>query len=172
MDLLPHTTAWVKGEMLEMALVGVAGLVVLALTFILWKYGNTAAAKALVVPFAVVGILFSSMGAVGYASNHARLTEFAHAHAASPDRFATAEKARVEGFQSLYLITLVMAPVFFALACGAFWFTTSPSVRATALAIAVLGVAGLLIDYFSKARADRYYDAIQMYLSIPAKAAS
>jgi hypothetical protein len=156
-DLIRHSHTWVRGEIFEMVMITITGglLGVAGLAFA--RFGATPLAKALLVPLLVLGLLFASIGISGYVSNKRRLSAFERDFRQNPIAFARAEKARVEGFQYLYTITLVLAPISFGLASGLFWLTLAPRVRAAGIALVMFGLLGLVIDAFSKERADIYY---------------
>ena len=78
-------------------------------------------------------------------------------------QFVKAEKKRVEGFQYLYDFTKYLATGLFATALLIFFFTETRHWQAAAIAIVILGLSGLVIDYFSKERADIYCQIIMNY---------
>ena len=70
------------------------------------------------------------------------------------------EKKRVEDFQYLYKMTIIIASVCFALALLFFYLSSNYLLRAVGLALIFFGMTGLFVDYFSKERADNYYKKI------------
>lgn len=82
----------------------------------------------------------------------------------NPEAFIQSEKERVEGFQYMYTMTLIIATVSFAFALLVFWFSHSPLLKAVALAVAIFGISGLVIDHFSEERAAKYYQKIEKAL--------
>jgi hypothetical protein len=160
MDFLRHSVAWVRGEIFEMTLVAVAGTTLVALGIAFWRLGATPLAKAMLVPLVVIGLLFATIGVSGIVSNRQRIPAFEQAHHEDAMAFARAEKERVEGFQYMYRITNVLAPICFALAVGLFWLTLNAYARAVGIALVLFGLFGLVIDGFSKERADLYYTKV------------
>lgn len=163
MSLLDSASQWAKGEIFEANLMAFAGLGLVVLAWVFPRFGETPAARAMWIPLLVVGLLLLVAGVAGHITNQIRLGEFAAQFADDPAAFAQAEKLRVEGFQSLYTFTLVLAPVCFAAATALHWFSLNPHLRAVGIALALVGLAGLTIDFFSKERADRYYAAIRLH---------
>lgn len=161
MEFIEHTIAWCKGEIFEGRLVLISGVVVLILAFLFYKLGTTPNAKAMLYPLLVVGALFVAIGVTMPYSNSKRIAEFEKAYAENPEAFLQSEKERVEGFQYMYKMTLIFAFVMFALAVLVFWFSHSPLLKAIALAAALLGISGLVIDHFSEERAATYYKKIE-----------
>jgi len=164
MDLIRHTITWTQGEIFEALLIGLFGVATVLAGAAFWTLGTTNAAKALFVPLLVVGLLFVLIGGASYVNNQRRIPKFEQAHAEDPATFMQAEKARVEGFQYMYTITMIVAAACLILASSLFWFSLNANLRAAGVALVVIGLAGLLIDFFSKERADTYYEAIQAEL--------
>lgn len=164
MKLIEYTTQWAKGEMFEGMCIAVLGVLTLTCTLIIWKYGTTINAKALVIPSLVLGLLFSAMGSFMVYSNNSRIAEFETAYQENPTEFTQVEKTRVEEFQVLYPISLAISAVFFLVTLLAFVFSKSPTFHAIGIALSVFGVALIVIDYFSKERGQIYYEHIQNYL--------
>jgi lipoprotein signal peptidase len=96
----------------------------------------------------------------GIVSNNKRLIEFNEAFQKDWKAFLVSEKKRVEDFQYLYKTTIIIAAFSFALAICFFLFTDNHILKAIGLALIVFGLTGLIIDYFSKERADTYYEVI------------
>ncbi len=161
MEFIEHTVAWVKGEIFEATIFGSFGLLTIILSGILWKFGVTPSAQALVLPLLLVGLFFAITAISGIRSNKKRLPEYSEAYQKDKAEFIKSEKARVEGFQYLYKMTIVIATVSFILAICSFLFTISPVLRGIGIALAIFGLTGLVIDYFSKERADIYYQVIK-----------
>ena len=151
--------------MFESALTASAGLLTMGIAFACWRFGGTPAARAVFIPLLAVGLLLASAGVWGYLSNQRRLVEFEQAFHESQAAFVQAEKERVEGFDSLYTFTLVLAPTCFVLATVLFWWTLNPHWRAVGIALVLIGLSGLVIDYFAQERADTYYEAIRAELA-------
>jgi hypothetical protein len=160
MEFIQHTTNWVKGEIFEGTIIGSFGLLTIICSLLFWKFGETANSKALIIPLAIVGILLLAIAIGGIASNNKRLLQYAEAFNKDKTEFVKSEKKRVEDFQYLYKMTIIIASVGFAIAICFFLFTNNHILKAIALALIIIGLAGLIIDYFSKERADTYYKAI------------
>ena len=95
-----------------------------------------------------------------YVSNQKRLSEYEQSYKQENLAFIKAEKQRVESFQYMYVISKVVATVFFAATLLLFWFTKSPNFHAWGIALTFFALSGLVIDYFSQERADMYYKVI------------
>ena len=160
MEFIQHTTNWVKGEIFEGIIIGFFGLLTIICSLLLLKFGETQNSKALIIPLAIVGILFLAIAIGGFVSNNKRLPQFTEAFNKDKTEFVKSEKKRVEDFQYLYKMTIISASVGFAIAICFFLFTNNPILKAIGLALIMLGLSGLIIDYFSKERADTYYKAI------------
>jgi len=164
MKLIEYTTQWAKGEMFEGMCIAVLGILTLICTLIIWKYGTTVNAKALVIPTLVIGLLFTAMGSFMVYSNNNRIAEFESAYYNNSTEFAQKERTRVEEFQILYPISLVISAVCFLVTLLAFVFSKNPTFHAIGIVLSVFGVALIIIDYFSKERGQIYYEHIKNYL--------
>lgn len=160
MDFIQHTTNWVKGEIFEATIFGSFGLLTIVCSLLFWKFGETPNSKAVIIPFAIVGVFFLATAISGIVSNNKRLTEYTEAFQKDEKSFIASEKKRVEDFQYLYKTTIIIAAFSFALAICFFFFTDNHILKAIGLALIVFGLTGLIIDYFSKERADTYYEVI------------
>ena len=76
MDFIQHTTNWVKGEIFEPTIFGSFGLLTIICSLLFWKFGETPNSKAVIIPFAVVGIFFLVTAVSGIISNNKRLTAY------------------------------------------------------------------------------------------------
>ncbi len=161
MDFMQHTTNWVIGEIFEATIFGSFGLLTIICSLLFWQFGETPNSKAVIIPFAIVGIFFLVTAISGIVSNNKRLTEYNEAFQKDKKAFVISEKKRVEDFQYLYKVTVIITALSFVVAIGFFLFTDNHILRAIGLALIIFGLTGLVIDYFSKERADFYYEAIR-----------
>jgi len=157
MKLIEYSTQWAKGEILEGVCILVVGFLALICSFLVWKFGSTFNAKALLIPVFVLGFLLSSMGGFMMYSNSNRINEFKTAYYSNPIEFINSEKTRVEEFQILYPISLGVSGLCFLLTLFAFLVSKSPTYHAIGIALSVFGAVLIVIDYFSKERAQIYY---------------
>jgi hypothetical protein len=107
-----------------------------------------------------VGIFFLITAISGIVSNNKRVKEFTDSYQLNKVEFVFSEKKRVEDFQYLYKMTIIVATISFTVALFFFYFSDNHSLRAVGLALILFGMTGLVIDYFSKERADNYYKTI------------
>lgn len=160
MNFFQHTTAWIKGELFEAALILGFGMVTLLASFLCWRLGSTPNAKALLIPLLVIGLIYSSIGASMLVSNTNRLTEFKQRFDQGSIAFIQTEKKRVDEFQYGYTVSKLVATVCFPLTLLIFWLSRNPTWQSIGLGLAYFALAGLVVDYFSQERADTYYKAI------------
>ena len=164
MDFIQHSINWVKGEMFEGTIIAIFGVFTIMISILFWRLGGTPSAKAMFYPLLIVGLLFTITAVSMGLNNHRRITLFEKEYREAPRTFVENEKKRVENFKPLYTFTLILAPVCFAVATVIYWLSLNPHLRAVAIALVIIGLAGLVIDSFSKERADTYYTKIQMEL--------
>lgn len=160
MSFIQHSIAWARGEIFEASIMGGVGLLLLVIAFLYWRIGSTPGAKAMILPLLAVGLILGVAGISGRSGNQKHIER---CEALEPDalpEFVRAEKERVEGFESLYNFTMILAPICFAAACIIFWLTLNPHARGVAVALLLIGASGLVIDLFAKERGDIYYGKI------------
>ncbi len=160
MSFYNHTIAWIKGELFEATLVLSFGLLTIIAGYLFWKIGTTPASKAMLLPLVITGIVYAVVGGGMLASNNKRMKEFESRFQQDDMTFIQSEKARVEGFQYGYVISKIVATVFFAATLLIFWITKNPTWQGIGIGLAVFALAGLVLDYFSQERADVYYTTI------------
>lgn len=167
MNILNHTIAWHKGEIFEAILFGGFGLLLIIVAVVCWSWGKTPNAQALVIPLLVVGVLISAGSISNAIGNSNKIKQITAEPIADITAFAQAEIERVEGFQYLYTVTKIMAGLLFFIAIGIFFLTHNRHWQAAAISIILLGLTGLTIDYFSKERADQYYQTLLKQKQLP-----
>lgn len=160
MPLIDATLGWVKGEVLEASIFGGFGILLCLGAFVCYRYAGSVHLKALFLLFLVVGLIIGGTGIFNAYSYKSKIKAYQQQYKSDPMQFKKAEKERVEGFQWLYTFTKYLAVFLFTAALLLLFFTNNPHYHATALALVVMGLTGLTIDYFSKARADVYYQYI------------
>jgi drug/metabolite transporter (DMT)-like permease len=160
MKLVEYSVQWAKGESFEGMCIVIAGVLTLVCSLLIWKFGTTVNAKALLVPAFVLGLLFSTIGGFMLYSNNQRIAEFQNAYQTDSEAFIENEKKRVEDFQFMYPTSLAVSVVCFLITVLAFVFSKNPPFHAIGIVLTVFGVSLIIIDYFSKERAQIYYDHI------------
>jgi hypothetical protein len=160
MDFIQDTNDWIEGEIFEAAIFGSFGLLTVVFSLVFWKFGETPNSKAVIIPLAVVGIFLLGTAISGIAANRSRLIQYKEAFQKDKTEFLLSEKKRVENFQYLNKMTVIIAAVCFSVAIGFFLFTNNYVLKGIGLALIILGLSGLVIDYFSEERAAIYYKAI------------
>ena len=160
MDFYKHTENWLRGELFEGTLILITGILLIIISGLLWKFGSTPNAKALIIPTLVVGLLFSlGVGSMMF-SNQKRIAQFEKAFKENPELFIKTEKQRVEDFQVLYKYSVGFAAVSFLLTIIAFGFFENRIFQSICIALMIVSVSLIVIDHFSKERAAIYYQEI------------
>ena len=160
MEFIVHTLNWTKGEIFEGMIIGISGVVSLVCVWLFWKFGTTPNARALVIPLLIFGLLSTATGMSMIISNQNRLVQYEQSFRQDPAAFAKQEKQRVQGFQWMYTLAQILTTLSFVIAIGLIWFTSNPSAHAVAIALMMFALSLHTIDYFSKERANIYYEAI------------
>jgi len=160
MKLVEYSVQWAKGESFEGMCITIAGILTLIFSLLIWKFGTTLNAKALLIPAFVLGLLFSTMGSFMLYSNNKRVTEFQNAYQTDSEVFTKNEKKRVEDFQFMYPTSLAISAVCFLITIIAFVYSKNPTFHAIGIVLTIFGVSLIIIDFFSKERAQIYYDHI------------
>lgn len=162
--MVEQTLNWYKGEIFEAKFILAFGLTTAIIGFLVHYIGNTPYAKALLIPLLVTGLIFTTIGGSMLVSNQNKMVTVEQNFAKDSEQFAKTEKQRVEDFQYLYPLSLSISAVCFGLALVFLGFTKNVHLHASAIAIALFGLAFMVIDYFSKERATIYYEQIADFL--------
>lgn len=156
MNILNETIIWHKGEIFEAICISLFGIILLALAAFIWKFGETPNTTALKIPLLILGLLFAMNGGVMARSNSKKIAKITRTERATIE-FISQEKQRVEDFMHLYHYTKIGALISFGIAMALFFLTDNKFAHAIAISLIILGGTGLVIDYFSKERAEIYY---------------
>ena len=164
MNFYQHTQNWYDGELFEGKMVLFFGIIITIMSLLIWKYGTTPNAKSLIIPLLSVGLLFS-IGLSAMIINYPkRMAKSELAFEENAPKFILLEKKRVEDFQVLYKYSVVFAAVSFLLTIIAFGFMENRIFQSICIALMLISVALVIIDHFSKERAEIYYLEIQKQL--------
>ena len=164
MNFYQHTQNWYDGELFEGKMVLFFGIIITIMSLLIWKYGTTPNAKSLIIPLLSVGLLFS-IGLSAMIINYPkRMAKSELAFEENAPKFIFLEKKRVEVFQVLYKYSVVFAAVSFLLTIIAFGFMENRIFQSICIALMLISVALVIIDHFSKERAEIYYLEIQKQL--------
>ena len=152
MELIDYTNKWVSGEIMEDFAMVVGGVFCLVLALVAWRFGTSESARAIILPLTVVAIIFIGGGAALAYNNHQRSKQFVEQYQESPEKFLKSEKARVADFMKIYPQTIIVSAVMMVIAVCVFALCITPWLRASALALILIALAALTIDFFSKER--------------------
>ena len=152
MELIDYTNKWVSGEILEDMAMVAGGVICLLLALAAWRWGTSESARAIILPLTVVAVILIALGGSLAYSNHTRQKQFVEQYHESPQKFLESEKARVADFMKIYPQTIIVSAVMMIIAVCVFAFCDKPWLRASALALILVALAALTIDFFSKER--------------------
>ena len=152
MELIDYTNKWVSGEIMEDFTMIVGGVFCLVLALVAWRWGTSESARAIILPLTVVAVILIALGASLAYSNHTRQKQFVEQYQESPEKFLESEKVRVADFMKIYPQTIIVSAVMMVIAICVFAFCDKPWLRASALALILIALAALTIDFFSKER--------------------
>lgn len=159
-NLFYATRHWIDGELLEGIIVAFFGIVGIVIAVALWNSGKSPAARSLVVPILICGLVYTGIGLSIHFNNRGLKEKYSLEYQSDPEVFIVKEKKRVEDFQYMYKISKVVATVTFLAAILIFWLTKSPAWQGIGIGLGLFGLAGLLVDFFSQHRAMSYYQAL------------
>ena len=152
MELIDYTNKWLTGEIQEDLAMVAGGVVCLLLALVAWRWGSSESARAIILPLTVVAVIFIGGGAALAYNNHQRSKQFVEQYQESPEKFLESEKARVAAFMKIYPQTIIVSAVMMVIAVCVFTFCDKLWLRASALALILVALAALTIDFFSKER--------------------
>lgn len=161
MKFYESTQNWFEGELFEGKIILLSGIIITIISLTIWKYGTTPNAKALFIPLLTVGLLFLIGISTMMISYPKRMAESEQAYKKNPEEFMLSEKQRVEDFQVLYKYSVGFAAVSFLLTVIAFGFFENKIFQSVCIALMLISVSLIIIDHFSKERANIYYIEIQ-----------
>ena len=165
MELIDYTNKWVSGEIMEDFAMIAGGLICLLLALVAWRWGTSEPARAIILPLTVVAVILIGLGGTLAYSNHTRQKQFVEQYQESPEKFLESEKARVADFMKIYPQTIIVSAVMMVIAICVFAFCSAPWLRASALALILIALAAMTIDFFSKERGVIYQqelDSVQI----------
>ncbi|MGB0868208.1 MAG: hypothetical protein ACPGSD_01310 [Flavobacteriales bacterium] len=160
MNVLNHTLNWYKGEAFEASITVGFGVLLIIFGILFWKLGTTAGLKALVIPIFIVGLIIAIPGIMNTINNEKALEIVGKLQIENKSEFIQKEIERVEGFQYLYTFTKYLALGLFSVSLLIFFFWDNKQAQAVAIVLIILGLSGLVIDYFSKERSEVYYQEL------------
>ena len=152
MELIDYTNKWVTGEIMEDFAMVAGGVICLLLALAAWRWGTSESARAIILPLTVVAVILIGGGAALAYNNHQRSKQFVEQYQESPQKFLESEKTRVADFMKIYPQTIIVSAVMMVIAVSVFAFYDKPWLRASALALILVALAALTIDFFSKER--------------------
>ena len=152
MELIDYTNKWVTGEILEDLAMIAGGVICLLLALVAWRWGTSESARAIILPLTVVAVILVALGGSLAYSNHTRQKQFVEQYQKSPEKFLESEKARVADFMKIYPQIIIVSAVMMVIAICVFAFCDKPWLRTSALALILIALVALTIDFFSKER--------------------
>jgi hypothetical protein len=164
MTFFQHTERWFRGEAFEAGMLVIFGALLVVLALYFWKFGHAPTARALVIPFLVVGLFWGIAAGIGIVRNTARLEQYRAEHDKDPTEFVQSEKKRVEGFFGWYRPLLIGWSALIIVGLSLFNLWGGNLGRAIGLAVILFGVAGLMVDHTSEHNARGYLDEINTAL--------
>ena len=163
MELIDYTNKWVSGEIMEDFAMIVGGVFCIVLALVAWRWGTSESARAIILPLTVVAVILIGLGGSLAYSNHTRQKQFVEQYQKSPQKFLESEKARVADFMKIYPQTIIVSAVMMVIAICVFAFCDKTWLRASALALILIALAALTIDFFSKERGVIYQQELNSF---------
>ena len=163
MELIDYTNKWVLGEIMEDFAMIVGGVFCLVFAIVAWRWGTSESARAIILPLTVVAVILIGLGGSLAYSNHTRQKTFLEQYQESPEKFLESEKTRVADFMKIYPQTIIVSAVMMVIAICVFAFCDKAWLRASALALILVALAALTIDFFSKERGLNYQQELNSY---------
>ncbi len=166
MAFVEHAVNWVKGEIFESWMFGLWGGLIVVMAAFFWWYRQAATARALIVPFLVVGLFWGIIGLVNVQRNKQRIVKVRQTSEEDPATFVKSEKHRVDDFIKWYRPLLIGWSVLILIGLALFNFWGGNLGRAIGLAVILFGVTGLMVDHTSEHNALKYKAEITKALKL------
>lgn len=157
MDIIKQTIHWYNGEIFEAKFIFGFGLFLIIVSLLFYFLGNSTNAKALLIPFLAIGVIFSVIGVNMAYSNTQKLKVIENQYKQNAPEFVKTEIKRVEDFQYLYPLSIAISAICFTISLCLLYFSKSSTWQSIAISLIIFGTAFAIIDYFSKERANEYY---------------
>jgi len=164
MTFIEHTVSWLKGENFEGGMLILWGVMLVVMAAYFWKFGHSATARTLIIPFLVVGLFWGIAAGMGLYQNMHRLDNFRMEYAKNPTAFVESEHMRVERFIGWYRYLLIGWSVLILIGLPIFMLWGGNNGRAIGVAFILFAVAGLLVDHTSEYNARIYKSEIDKAL--------
>ena len=158
--MIEETINWYNGEIFEGKFIIGFGVLLIISALLFYYLGSTPAPKALLIPFLVIGCIFSAIGSNMVYSNTQKIPQAQSSFSQNEKQFITSEIKRVQDFQYLYPLSIAISLGCFLIANGLLYFVKNIHGQAIAISLILFGMAFATIDYFSKERATIYYQQL------------
>ncbi len=160
-DILKAATDWAKAEVFSTPFFMLFGGLFLLASMGFWRLGQTALAKAYVIPLLVAGTLLFIIGAGLFYTNKQRVKQFQADHASNPVAFVEAELTRTDATLKEYRNVVFTAIPLIIIACAlGLMFLSGPNWRASLITIIAMLTVILLIDGTAYGRMDGYREQL------------
>ncbi|MBU3739928.1 MAG: hypothetical protein FGM55_13360 [Rhodoferax sp.] len=161
LKLLEAMTVYFQGEKIE-ALVFILPIGLLSLVFGAWLVadGGPGFARGVAIPFLLMGLLMSTVGAVVGYRTPAQLVHLQAAVAAEPQAATRAEVQRMDKVNGAWSMYLVMWAVFGVAGLALRFATQGGFTQGLGIALVFFAGVGLLVDGFAERRTHPYTAAL------------
>ncbi len=156
MELIDYTQKWLQSEIFAGKAIMALGAATMVFAFIFWRFGSSDYARALILPLATAGVIWTGVGASVTAVNHQRTVAYQQAYEANAQAFFQSEHERVEEFMKGYTVPYAVGAVFMVLAIIGYCFFQAPWIRATSVVLIYMALSLYTIELFSKERGSIY----------------
>lgn len=169
MSFIEHTIAWCQGEILEGKIIVIYALTLMILSIFILPMTHLSNSKFLIIPLLLSALIFLMVGGSLIFKNPQRIKVYQQSFLENPIEFIKSEKKRTDEFMRWYPKTAWALIIISALALFTWIFVESVSIHYLCFVILLFCFSGLVIDYFSKARAQVYLDHIHKEIESWAK---
>ena len=156
MNFIEHTIAWCHGEILEGKIIMIYALTLMILSIFILPMTHISNSKFLIIPLLLSALIFLMVGGSLIFKNPQRIKVYQQSFLENPIEFINSEKKRTDEFMRWYPKTAWALIIISALALFTLVFVESISIHYHCFTILLFCFSGLIIDYFSKARAQIY----------------
>lgn len=160
MNFIQHTITWCQGEILEGKVIVIYALTLIISSIFILPMTHISNSKFLIIPLLLSALIFLMVGGSLIFKNPQRMKVYQQSFLENPIEFIKSEKKRTDEFMSWYPKTAWVLIIVFTVALFMLIFIGSSSIRYFCLVILLFCLSGLVIDYFSKARAEIYSNYI------------
>lgn len=168
LELLKAVDLYFQGEKIE-ALVFILPIGLLSLVFSAWLFTDEpgAFAKGVAIPFLLMGLLMTTVGAVVGYRTPSQVTQLEQGLKSAPAHTLAGESNRIDKVNQAWFRYLVLWGLFGVAGLALRFATSADFMHGLGIALVFFSGIGLMVDGFAERRAHAYADVLKAAAGVP-----